>query len=269
MTTWSEPTRIWHRYVAIGDSFTEGLSDPDPVREDAFVGWADYLAVALDEVPGADLAYANLAVRGRLLADVVGPQLDGALAMAPDLVSMVGGGNDLLRPTVDLDALASSLEAAVVRIRATGADVLLATPTDTKEAGIFRALRGRHAVHTANLFTIAADHGAHVLNLWGLAALRDWRMWSADRIHLTTAGHQRVARAALHALGRPADDQSWRDRLPPAPPTSRRRQLQESGEWAREHMAPWVGRRLRGDSSGRLVHAKRPDLEPVRRQTVP
>ena len=108
--------------------------------------------------------------------------------MQPDLVSMVGGGNDLLRPQVDLDALATRLEDAVVRLRHNGADVLLATPTDTRDAGLFKPLRGRHAVHTANLFTIAQRHGCFVLNLWGMAALRDWRMWGEDRIHLTVRG---------------------------------------------------------------------------------
>lgn len=49
-----------------------------------------------------------------------------------------------------------------MRLRASGADVLLATPTDTRDAGLFRALRGRHAVHSANIFTIAQDHGCHV-----------------------------------------------------------------------------------------------------------
>ena len=141
--------RVWTRYVAIGDSFTEGLSDPDPEVPDRYVGWADRLAHHLDAVAAAEhlpFGYANLAVRGRRLDDVVGPQLDAALTMQPDLVSMVGGGNDLLRPSVDLDDLAERLEQAVVRIRGTGADVLLASPTDTRDAGLFKALRGRHAV---------------------------------------------------------------------------------------------------------------------------
>lgn len=264
MTTPTTPQeRTWHRYVAIGDSFSEGMSDPDPVRPDAYVGWADRLAAALSVHAGDDFAYANLAVRGRLLADVVGPQLDTALTMEPDLVSMVGGGNDLLRPKVDLDGLAATLERAVVRIRATGADVLLATPTDTSEAGLFRALRGRHAIHTANLFTIAQDHGCHVLNLWGMAALRDWRMWADDRIHLTTQGHERVAQAALTALGLPPRDAAWRVRLPSAPAAARGQRLREDGRWAREHFAPWVQRRLNGDSSGRGLTAKRPALTQV------
>ena len=125
------------RYVAIGDSFTEGMSDVDPHLEGQYIGWADRLAAHLATLAGEaghDFAYANLAVRGRLLADVIGPQLDAAIALGPDLVSMVGGGNDILRARADLDSIAARLEAAVVRIRAAGADVLLATPVDPADA---------------------------------------------------------------------------------------------------------------------------------------
>jgi lysophospholipase L1-like esterase len=258
---------VWTRYVAIGDSFTEGMSDPDPERPDAYVGWADRLAQRLDAVAEAEhlpFGYANLAVRGRTLSDVVGPQLDAALTMSPDLVSMVGGGNDLLRPSVDLDGLATRLEEAVVRLRSAGADVLLATPTDTRDAGLFRALRGRHAVHTANIFTIAQRHRCHVLNLWGMTALRDWRMWAEDRIHLTTEGHQRVAMAALAALGHDTEVSQWATPLPPADRTTRAEQLRGHAEWVRTHAAPWVERRVRGTSSGDQRDAKRPSLQHFR-----
>lgn len=259
------PAMPWSTYVAIGDSFTEGMSDPDPIVPDTYVGWADMVAAALAQTAGADgrgFAYANLAVRGRLIDDVVGPQLEAALAMEPDLVSMVGGGNDILRPSVDLDAIASRLEEAVIRIRATGAEVLLATPTDTRDAGLFKALRSRHGIHAANVFTIAQRHGAHVVNLWGMASLRDWRMWADDRIHLTTQGHQRAAAAALSALGQPVEP-GWDDVLPPQPPAARAEQLRGHAEWVRTHMTPWVQRRLRGDSSGAALTAKRPDLTPI------
>ena len=161
MTPLAASRRVWTRYVAIGDSFTEGMSDPDPGLPNAYVGWADRLAHHLDTIAEHEhlpFGYANLAVRGRKLDDVVGPQLETAMTMQPDLVSMVGGGNDLLRPQVDLDGLAARLEDAVVRLRHSGADVLLATPTDTRDAGLFKPLRGRHAVHSANLFTIAQRH---------------------------------------------------------------------------------------------------------------
>jgi lysophospholipase L1-like esterase len=255
---------VWTRYVAIGDSFTEGMSDPDPGLPGGYVGWADRLAHHLDAIAEAEhlpFGYANLAVRGRKLDDVVGPQLDLAMSMSPDLVSMVGGGNDLLRPSVDLDGLASRLEEAVVRIRHSGADVLLATPTDTRDAGLFKALRGRHAVHAANIFTIAQRHGCHVLNLWGMASLRDWRMWADDRIHLTTEGHRRVALAALTALGHSTDLADWTTPLPPADRGRRSEELRGHATWARTHAGPWVQRRVRGQSSGDAVTAKRPRLE--------
>lgn len=263
MTPPAPAAPVWTRYVAIGDSFTEGMSDADPDREGAYVGWADRLARRLDALAAEQhlpFGYANLAIRGRTLADVVGPQLDAALALGPDLVSMVGGGNDLLRPTVDLDRLADRIETAVVRLRRSGADVLLATPTDTRDAGLFRPLRGRHAVHTANLFTIAQRHGCHVLNLWGMAALRDWRMWAPDRIHLTTEGHRRVALAALTALGHPVEDPGWEVPLAAAEPEPWRDRVRSDLAWARTHAAPWVQRRVRGTSSGDLLAAKRPHL---------
>ncbi len=264
----------WERYVAIGDSFTEGMSDDDvtamvdPSQPERYAGWADRLARHLADLAGAQgrsFGYANLAVRGRKLGDIVGPQLGAALELRPDLVSMVGGGNDLLRPTVDLDALAAGLEDAARQLRAAGADVLLATPTDTRDAGLFKALRARHAIHTANIHSIAQRHGCHVLDLWGLRSIQDWRMWSADRIHLSAEGHRRVASAALVALGLEPADAAYREPLPPAPASARADQLREHAEWVKVHAAPWVERRVRGTSSGDALSAKRPRLEPVSR----
>lgn len=259
--------RVWTRYVAVGDSFTEGMCDDDPalVHDGEFAGWADRLAAHLSQIAqgaGAGFGYANLAVRGRKMADVVGPQLDDALALGPDLVSIVGGGNDILRPKADLDALAAELERAVARVRATGADVLMATPVDPADAPLVKATRGRAAVHSANVWSIAQRHGAHVVDQWGMRALRDWRMWSEDRIHMTSEGHRRVSLAALAALGHPAAD-DWQTPLDPAPPIGRREALQANAQWAREYVGPWVHRRLTGRSSGDDRRAKRPDVTPV------
>ena len=192
---------LWHRYVAIGDSFTEGMSDHDPREDDAYLGWADRLAVDIamqQEERGAKLEYANLAVRGRLLADVIGPQLDAALAMKPDLVSMVGGGNDIMRPNVDLDDVADQLEAAVVRLKDAGADVMLATMVNPTGSKIMTRLRPRISWHIANLWGIAQRHDCYVLDVWGMRALRDMRMWGADRLHLSPEGHRRVAQQAAN-----------------------------------------------------------------------
>ncbi len=266
----SAPAR-WSRYVAVGDSFTEGLNDTEPVEHpavstpDRFSGWADRLAALLAadaEAAGGTFRYANLAVRGRLLADIAGRQVDQALALGPDLVSLVGGGNDLLRPRADVDALAARLEDAVRRIRATGADVLMATPVDPGSAPVIRYTRGRAAICAAAISAIARAHGAFLVDQWGMKVLRDGRLWSHDRIHLTSHGHARVAAEAYAALTGAGDlaQAPWRqpvgDELPPVDVG-----LRANAAWAREHAGPWVRRRVRGRSSGDAVLPKRPGFD--------
>jgi len=267
--------RGFSRYVAIGDSFTEGMADPDPVRANSYVGWADRLAVHLAGVAGMavvagtggesapSFGYANLAIRGRLLADIAGRQVDNALTLAPDLVSIVGGGNDILRPRADIDALAARLEDAVSRLRASGADVLLATPSDPRDAPLIKASRGRAATYTAHIWSIARRHDARVIDLWGMDAIRDWRMWAPDRIHLTPEGHRRVALNAFTALGFTAPDPGWDIPLPAAAPVSRADAARATARWAREYVGPWVQRRIRGQSSGDTISAKRPAVTPI------
>ena len=264
----TDATARWSRYVALGDSFTEGLWDPAPQDPSSQRGWADMLATHLSARRVADggdpLEYANLAVRGRLLRPILVDQVPVAVALGADLVSLIGGGNDLLRPAADPDRLAADLEAAVVRLRATGADVLLGTGVDARDSPIVRRTRGRVAVYNSHIWSMARRHGAHVLDLWGMRSLRDWRMWAEDRIHLTTDGHARVAQAALVALGLPPDDASWDDPLAPRPPVPRLEQARADAAWLREHAYPWATRRLRGRSSGDLRAAKRPEPRPVR-----
>jgi lysophospholipase L1-like esterase len=260
------PPPTWARYVALGDSFTEGLWD---VPSDGALcrGWADllagHLATRQDAAGAPPLAYANLAVRGRLLRPILREQVPAALSLEPDLVSLVGGGNDMLRPAADPDRLARDLEAAVARFRAAGADVILATGVDTADSPLVRRTRSRVAVLNAHVWSIARRHGAVVVDLWGMRSLRDWRMWSDDRIHLTTEGHRRVAQAALVALGLSPDDPRWDEPLATVPAPPRSQQLREDAEWVREHVVPWMTRRLQGRSSGDTRVAKRPELAPA------
>jgi lysophospholipase L1-like esterase len=258
------PRTPWRRYIALGDSFTEGLSDPDPTRPGEFRGWADRLAEHLAEytaaaVPQDEVEYANLAVRGRLMHQVIEEQVPVALEARPDLVSLVAGGNDLMRPNADPDRLAGDLESAVVRFRAAGANVLLATGVDTRETPILRCTRGRIAIFNSHVWSIAARTGSAVLDQWGATWLLDWRLWDTDRIHLTAEGHRRMALAAAAALGLPgADGDDWRTPLPARPARPLRVAIGEEAAWMRGFLAPWIGRRLRGRSSGDGRTAKRP-----------
>ena len=250
----------WRRYVAVGDSFTEGLWDPYPAPRgsaeagtaDTQRGWADRLADTLSARRVAaglpPLEYANLAIRGRLLGAIVDQQVPTALAAQPDLVSLVGGGNDILRPQADVDGLSARLEDAVASIRATGADVLVGV--GFKSGGALSFTRGRTGAYNSNVWSIARRHGAYVLDLWGMRAIHDWRMWSDDRIHLTPEGHRRVADAALVGLGLEPDDATYEEPLEAVPPAAFVERARADAQWARTHVVPWVQRRIRRTSSG-------------------
>src|SRR5215468_11117646 len=117
-------------FVALGDSFTEGLDDPRADQE-GFLGWADRFAGMLAaQRPG--LRYANLAVRGKLLGQVADEQIPRAIAMAPDLVSIAAGGNDLLRLRADPDALAQTFDEVVRTLLMAGRQVLIFTGFDPR-----------------------------------------------------------------------------------------------------------------------------------------
>ncbi|MFD2093256.1 SGNH/GDSL hydrolase family protein [Blastococcus deserti] len=140
-----------------------------------------------------------------------------------------------------------------------GADVLLATGVDTRQAPILRRVRGKVVVLNAHIWSIAARSGAAVLDQWGADWIQDRRMWDADRIHLTGQGHRRIALAAAAALGLPGTDgDGWRTPLPPATSRAFRVAVAEEAAWVRGFVAPWVGRRLRGRSSGDGRAQKRP-----------
>lgn len=254
----------WRSFVALGDSMTEGLQDLDP--NGAPIGWADRLAQHLADRAGEPIRYANLAIRGRLLGQILTEQIEPALALKPDLVSLWGGGNDMLRPSADPDQMAAEVEQAVIRFRAAGADVLLGLGADPRDSPVIKLTRPRVAVYNLNLVGIARTHGAYLVDGWNLPAIRDWRMWHEDRLHLTAAGHELVAQAALVSLGLEPSRPDWDTPLPAVPPLNFREAVDWNLVWGRDHLAPWLGRRLQRTSSGAGRTAKFPtyvDIAPV------
>ncbi|PII81375.1 SGNH hydrolase [Leucobacter sp. OLJS4] len=245
----------WSRFVAIGDSFTEGLGDPDPESPGGLRGWADRFAEVLAE-HDPEFAYANLAVRGKLIGQITDEQLDIALDLRPDLVSVCAGGNDVIRPGTDPDAVAEQLESIVSRLRDTGATVILFTGVDTRFQPVFRSIRGKVAIFNENVRKVAQRNDCFVVDQWALEQLQDSRYWAGDRLHLNALGHHTIARAALDALNVPNDLAPLDP--PPLPVRTWREARKEDVVWAREHLVPWVIRRIKHVSSGDHIEPKRP-----------
>ena len=245
----------WSRYVAIGDSFTEGIGDPEPESPGGHRGWADRVAEVLNE--GAeDFAYANLAIRGRLLQQISDEQVDAALALKPDLISVSAGGNDIIRPGTDPDDVAQRFDGVIERLRSDGATVVMFTGPDIGMTPVLRRVRGKVAIYNENLRTVAARHDAVVADMWGLRELSDARMWAPDRLHFSAVGHHTIARMVLSALNVENDLEPFKPE--PLPAVTWRQARVEDVGWAREYLVPWVLRRIRHQSSGDDVVPKRP-----------
>ena len=255
-------------FVALGDSFTEGLED-DSGPDGRHRGWADRVAAGL-AVEQGQVRYANLAVRGKVLDQVVAEQLPVALALGADLVSFHAGPNDVLRPRTDLPALLGRYEAAVATLRDAGVRTLLFTVIERTGRGrTADLLAARFGGFNAGIRAVAGRQDAVLVDLGAVPVLSDRRLWHADRLHLAPEGHARVAAAVLGALGvtDPAATGGpagwWREGVPGEQATTRRADLVADVRWVRRHLLPWIGRRVRGVSSGDRVLAKHAELVDV------
>src|SRR5690606_5685467 len=250
-------------YVAVGDSFPEGLDDPYPdsarFPQGRYRGCADRSAAHLARHARA-VRYANLAERGQLPRQILTEQPPRAVELRPDLVTLCAGGNDILRPGSDPDTLADAFEGAVRQLRDTGADVVIFTGFDTGFQPVMRHLRGKIATYNMHLRGIADRYHCRVVDLWSMKIFQDRRAWSDDRLHLSAEGHRRLALRVCEVMGVPVDE-DWNAPWPQEPPAPWHQARQEDLRWARQHLVPWIHRRLTGRSSGDGVRPKRPNLE--------
>ena len=262
----------YRRYVALGDSSTEGLDDPldEPLGDGRYRGWADRFARHVAEAqavadPAAPpLLYANLAIRGRKTRQVLEQQLAPALAMAPDLATLFVGTNDVIQSSFRLEPVVEDLRTMQRALRGAGATVLTITMPDL--SGVI-PMAGRLApslaAFNAAVRALSQETGTIVVDLAAHAFVTDRRFWSADRLHANREGHTRIAAALAHALGVPGPHAEWATPLPPLPPPSAVARLASDLHWAGAFLLPWLWRHARGRSSGDGITAKRPHLEPV------
>ncbi|MER5434999.1 SGNH/GDSL hydrolase family protein [Streptomyces sp. NPDC002588] len=232
--------------VAVGDSFTEGMSDLLP--DGSYRGWADVLAGRMAaRAPG--FRYANLAVRGKLIGQIVEEQVAAAAAMGADVITLVGGLNDTLRPKCDMDRVKGLLTEAVQQL-APSCKQLVLMRSPGRQGPVLERFRPRMEELFVCVEELAERHGAVVVDLYGAPSLGDPRLWDVDRLHLTAEGHRRVAEAVWQALGYDPEDTDWHTPMPATPPPGWAARRVADARFARQHLLPWIGRRLTGRSSG-------------------
>ena len=233
----------------------------DEVIDGKFRGWADRVADVMAEAH-ADFTYVNLAIRGKLLGQVVEDQVPTALAFVtgPDtLVSFHAGANDALRPGYQADVAIALYKEAVRLIAKSGAQLMLFTVlenTGNKGRGA-EVWQRRFSAFNNGVREVGAEVGAIVVDANQERFFSDRRFLAFDRLHLNAEGHNRCAQAVLEKLDLPFDP-AWRTPLPPAKKTPWVIEKLITVAWFVTFALPWIFRRIRGKSSGDGRSAKYP-----------
>lgn len=249
----------YRRYVAIGDSQTEGLWDGDDTI--GLLGFADRLAVMVDSLyPG--LQYANLAIRGKRIGHVLTEQLPQALAMRPDLITVCAGMNDVIQPGRSFAPALADLEHIYTALADSGATIVTTTfPNVAQFLPLGRLVAGRLARINAAISAAAERYGFRLVDLYNAPSMRELDTWAIDRVHASTKGHMLFAAAAAEALDLPDSNHDWaRGGLNPTQRSFAAGTFEQL-RWTQESFFPWIWRRLRGLSSYDGREPKRPRLE--------
>ncbi|MCI4673942.1 SGNH/GDSL hydrolase family protein [Candidatus Mycolicibacterium alkanivorans] len=249
------------RFVAIGDSQTEGLWDGDDAS--GVIGFADRLAVLLDSLyPG--LMYANLAIRGRRIVDVLDDQLPKALAMQPDLVTVCIGMNDVTRPGRAFSAALADLDEVYAQLAASDVTVVTTTfPDVAKMLPVGRLIGSRVLQINGVIRNAAHRHGFGLVDLYNAPSMSESQTWSHDRMHASSLGHRLFTEAAAEALGLQGSSNDWTLATGDADDAGFWQRGYAQVQWTHGLLIPWVWRHLRGRSSGDGLDPKYPVLQPV------
>jgi len=256
------------RYVALGDSLTEGLGDRDFAHERHGKGWADRFATLLACAAadtGGVVEFANLAVRSRTAASIFGEQVDRALELRPDLVTIMAGANDLWRPGACLDSVEASVRSALDRLIAAGTRVILANTINPVHHWAFRPGVARSARMSDLLSRLAKEYNLDLLDVHGSVSLRRQRFWAQDMVHFGERGHIHVANRAAkligvpHRLTVPSFDEPPRDYQTP----------RDFALWIYRHVLPFSYRVFRRITAGDGIAPKHENYVTVRADAWP
>ena len=241
----------YNRFIALGDSMTEGMQDEK--IKGKYRGWADRVADAMAD-SYQNFTYANLAVRGKKVGQVLSEQVPIAIGLvdgATTLISFHAGANDVIRPKYDPVKTFQEYNQAVRELVKSGATVMLFCVLEdsgakTRGAKIWKE---RFETFNENVRKMASEVGAILLDPNQESSWRHPGFIHEDRLHLNSLGHYRVAQAVLARLNL-VYDPNWRTPLPPPAELPFVKEMRTNLRWLILYGIPWAIRRVRGRSSG-------------------
>ncbi len=246
-------------YVAIGDSLSEGLGDFSFLERRVHSGWTDRLATLLAreaDLEGHEFRYANLAIRGANIAAIMGSQLDRALLLKPDLVTVMAGQNDFFCRAENLPELERVYREGIQKLLDAGCRVIVSNTINPIHLVVFRRLARLATTMTEMIERVAKDLNVPIHDVHRIDSLAEVRYWAEDMVHFSGPGHIKVANKAAellqlrYRLSEFDDCEIW---IP-------KRGLIGTSRWVVLHVIPFMVRRARGVTSGDGLEPKLPEL---------
>lgn len=192
---------MWQHFVAIGDSLTEGIGD----RVEGYnrLGWVDqFYDLLAPQNPG--LRYTNLGVRGLLSAEIRASQLAPALELKPDLVSVIAGGNDVMKGGWNPRNFENSMAEMLGQLVDSGATVITSTLPDFYYLPVPAKIKEKLSLQIQEMNAIirqlAQRYAIGCAEAWNQPAPHQENFWSADKVHPNAYGYSEIARIMLQAL---------------------------------------------------------------------
>lgn len=253
----------YRSYVAIGDSLSEGLGDFTFSQDRNHNGWTDRLATILAKEAadsGYEFHYANLALRGSKLEKIMEGQVQSALRLQPDLVTVMAGSNDLMSKIQRLPKLRATLQDGIQQLIAAGCDVVMANTINPAHLKVFKPLRGKTELFSTLIETVADEFEVPLLDVHGIQDFENLAYWAEDMVHFSGFGHIEIANRAAEILGLNYRYQIPRETLP----NNVRRGPFETAKWVARDVIPFFERRLRGVTSGDGMDPKHLKLVPYK-----
>lgn len=226
-------------------------------------GWTDRLAhlLATDAVErGDEFEYANIAIRGCKLEDIMEDQIEHAVVLRPDLVTILAGSNNFFCGASEGAALESIFRAGLIRLKIAGIHVVVANTINPCHLRFFGPLRTSAKRMSNMIERVATSIGFPVIDVYGMTELEHLEFWYRDMVHFSEIGHAQIANAAAQLLGTVA-------RYSPheyEPSFAADRPLGETVAWFLRDVVPFIDRRIRRTTSGVGIVPKLPALAPWR-----
>lgn len=244
---------LFRSYVALGDSLTEGLGDIDFDHDREGKGWADRLAGLLAcEAANAQMSfeYANLALRGSNSLAILTAQLEKAIELKPDLVTIMTGANDLVRLPAWRGMIEHMLRGSLVRLYNEGTHIVLVNTVRPTHIKLARPMVSRSVQMSELIAGVAAEFGTPIVDVNSLEEFARLDFWAGDLAHFSHRGHVLVANKVAEKLGLELRDGSDVD------PGRSRMTSREYVRWFIVDVLPFWSRRLRGVTAGFGLHPK-------------